>query len=166
MLFHVVGARHASPGAAPAQEQAAISWYPPLWGGTPARAAPAQETGCRFVVPAIVGEGTAGPARTYSLYKPPSKWQTLPTCHCEEATRPTWQSRGGTCSSYRAGDKTCKPIASVAALTAQPLRVGNDCGTNLYGSTAPNRLCSAEEANGRRGNRRPRPDGRALQAKT
>ena len=38
MLFHVVGARHASPGAAPAQE-----------------------TGCRFVVPAIVGEGTAGP---------------------------------------------------------------------------------------------------------
>ena len=23
--------------------------------------------------------------RTYSLYKPPSKWQTLPICHCEEA---------------------------------------------------------------------------------
>ena len=38
MLFHVVGARHASPGAAPAQE-----------------------TGCRFVVPAIVGEGLAPP---------------------------------------------------------------------------------------------------------
>ena len=38
MLFHIVGARHASPGAAPAQE-----------------------TGCRFVVPAIVGEGLAPP---------------------------------------------------------------------------------------------------------
>ena len=23
--------------------------------------------------------------RTYSPYKPPSKWQTLPICHCEEA---------------------------------------------------------------------------------
>ena len=38
MLFHIVGARHASPGAAPAQE-----------------------TGCRFAVPAIVGEGHAPP---------------------------------------------------------------------------------------------------------
>ena len=25
--------------------------------------------------------------RTYSPYKPPSKWQTLPICHCEEAFR-------------------------------------------------------------------------------
>ena len=32
--------------------------------------------------------------RTYSPYKPPSKWQTLPTCHCEAPKGP-WQSWEG-----------------------------------------------------------------------
>ena len=32
--------------------------------------------------------------RTYSPYKPPSKWQTLPICHCEAPEGP-WQSREG-----------------------------------------------------------------------
>ena len=32
--------------------------------------------------------------RAYSPYKPPSKWQTLPTCHCEAPKGP-WQSREG-----------------------------------------------------------------------
>ena len=32
--------------------------------------------------------------RTYSPYKPPSKWQTLPICHCEAPKGP-WQSREG-----------------------------------------------------------------------
>ena len=48
------------------------------------------------------------------------KRQTPPTCHCEGASRP-WQSREGTCSPYRPPSKRHAPIASVAALTAQPL---------------------------------------------
>ena len=32
--------------------------------------------------------------RTYSPYKPPSKWQTLTICHCE-APKGSWQSREG-----------------------------------------------------------------------
>ena len=52
--------------------------------------------------------------------EPSSKRQPPPTCHCEEA-QPTWQSREGTSSSYKVPIKTYQPIASVAALTAQPL---------------------------------------------
>ena len=48
------------------------------------------------------------------------KRQTPPTCHCEGASCP-WQSREGTCSPYRPPSKRHAPIASVAALTAQPL---------------------------------------------
>ena len=48
------------------------------------------------------------------------KRQTPPTCHCEGASC-LWQSREGTCSPYRPPSKRHAPIASVAALTAQPL---------------------------------------------
>ena len=50
--------------------------------------------------------------------------------------RPTWQSRAGSCSSYRLPIKPYKPIASVAALTAQPLAAlpPYGCGVPLAGS--------------------------------
>ena len=67
--------------------------------------------------------------------RPSSKRQPPPTCHCEEA-QPTWQSREGTSSSYKVPIKTYQPIASVAALTAQPLAAlpPYGCGVPLAGS--------------------------------
>ena len=67
--------------------------------------------------------------------EPSSKRQPPPTCHCEEA-QPTWQSREGTSSSYKIPIKTYQPIASVAALTAQPLAAlpPYGCGVPLAGS--------------------------------
>ena len=67
--------------------------------------------------------------------EPSSKRQPPPTCHCEEA-QPTWQSREGTSSSYKVPIKTYQPIASVAALTAQPLAAlpPYGCGVPLAGS--------------------------------
>ena len=44
--------------------------------------------------------------RTCNLYKPPSKWQTLPTCHCEGALRP-WQSRRHVAANV--GERTAGP---------------------------------------------------------
>ena len=38
---------------------------------------PARSGQCR-------GADSRARRRTCNLYKPPSKWQTLPTCHCEE----------------------------------------------------------------------------------
>ena len=63
------------------------------------------------------------------------KRQTPPTCHCEGASCP-WQSREGTCSPYRPPSKRHAPIASVAALTAQPLAAlpPYGCGVPLAGS--------------------------------
>ena len=57
-------------------------------------------------------------------------------CHCEEGASPTWQSREGTSSSYKVPIKTYQPIASVAALTAQPLAAlpPYGCGVPLAGS--------------------------------
>ena len=48
----------------------------------------------------------------------------------------TWQSREGTSSSYKVPIKTYQPIASVAALTAQPLAAlpPYGCGVPLAGS--------------------------------
>ena len=62
------------------------------------------------------------------------KRQTPPTCHCEGASCP-WQSREGTCSPYRPPSKRHAPIASVAALTAQPLAAlpPYGCGVPLAG---------------------------------
>ena len=50
--------------------------------------------------------------------------------------RPTWQSREGTYSSYRLPIKRNAPIASVAALTAQPLAAlpPYGCGVPFTGS--------------------------------
>ena len=48
------------------------------------------------------------------------KWKWPKVCHCEGALRP-WQSREGSAVSYRLPLKWHAPIASVAALTAQPL---------------------------------------------
>ena len=63
------------------------------------------------------------------------KRQTPPTCHCEGASCP-WQSREGTCSPYRPPSKWHAPIASVAALTAQPLAAlpPYGCGVPFTGS--------------------------------
>ena len=63
------------------------------------------------------------------------KRQTPPTCHCEGASCP-WQSREGTCSPYRPPSKRHAPIASVAALTAQPLAAlpPYGCGVPLAGT--------------------------------
>ena len=144
MLFHIVGARHASPGAAPAQE-----------------------TGCRFAVPAIVGEGHA----------PPGDALTVRTSHRQNGKRfrlviarskATWQSREGTSSSCKVSIKTHRPIASAAAFPAQPLAAlpPYGCGVPFTGSKRlwqsqvverHRRTCkgfelSCEEANGRRGN--------------
>ena len=41
--------------------------------------------------------------------------------------RPTWQSREGTCSSYKPPLKWCAPIASVAALVVQGRRAREKC---------------------------------------
>ena len=41
-----------------------------------------------------------------SPYKPPLKWQTLPTCHCEGALRP-WQSRRPVAANV--GERTAGP---------------------------------------------------------
>ena len=56
-------------------------------------------------------------------------------CHCEAPKGP-WQSREGTSSSYKVPIKTYQPIASVAALTAQPLAAlpPYGCGVPLAGS--------------------------------
>ena len=44
----------------------------------PMAISPARSGQCR-------GADSRARRRTCNLYKPPSKWQTLPTCHCEEA---------------------------------------------------------------------------------
>ncbi len=49
------------------------------------------------------------------------KTATAPDLSLRGGHRPTWQSREGTSSSYKVPIKTYQPIASVAALTAQPL---------------------------------------------
>ena len=63
------------------------------------------------------------------------KWQRPPICHCEGALRP-WQSREGSSSSYKVTIKTHRPIASVAAVTAQPLAAlpPYGCGVPFTGS--------------------------------
>ena len=57
------------------------------------------------------------------------------TCHCEAPTGP-WQSREGTADSHRLSIKAYQPIASVAALTAQPLAAlpPYGCGVPFTGS--------------------------------
>ena len=56
-------------------------------------------------------------------------------CHCEGASRP-WQSREGTADLERLSLKWYVPIASVAAVTAQPLAAlpPYGCGVPLAGS--------------------------------
>ena len=56
-------------------------------------------------------------------------------CHCEGALRP-WQSREGTADLERLSLKWYVPIASVAAVTAQPLAAlpPYGCGVPLAGS--------------------------------
>ena len=60
------------------------------------------------------------------------------TCHCEAPKGP-WQSREGTSSSYKVPIKTHQPIASVAAVTAQPLAAlpPYGCGVPFTGSERP-----------------------------
>ena len=64
-------------------------------------------------------------------HRPALKWKWPKVCHCEGALRP-WQSREGSAVSYRLPLKWHAPIASVAALTAQPL-----AALPLYGSGVP-----------------------------
>ena len=81
--------------------------------------------------------GGACPSRRCSndRYRLPSKRQTSPICHCEGALRP-WQSREGTADSERLSSKWHAPIASVAAVPAQPLAAlpPYGCGVPLAGS--------------------------------
>ena len=81
--------------------------------------------------------GRAVPSRRCSndRYRLPSKRQTSPICHCEGALRP-WQSREGTADSERLSSKWHAPIASVAAVPAQPLAAlpPYGCGVPLAGS--------------------------------
>ena len=56
----------------------------------PMAISPARSGQCR-------GADSRARRRTCNLYKPPSKWQTLPTCHCEAPTgpwRPEREARG------------------------------------------------------------------------
>ena len=64
------------------------------------------------------------------------KTATAPDLSLRGGHRPTWQSREGTSSSYKVPIKTYQPIASVAALTAQPLAAlpPYGCGVPLAGS--------------------------------
>ena len=59
--------------------------------------------------------------------------RTTLTCHCEE--RSDVAISGRQCSSYKLSLKWCAPIASVAALTAQPLAAlpPYGCGVPLAG---------------------------------
>ncbi len=59
-------------------------------------------------------------------------------CHCEGASRP-WQSREGTADLERLSLKWYVPIASVAAVTAQPLAAlpPYGCGVPLAGNERP-----------------------------
>ena len=63
------------------------------------------------------------------------KWGRFQICHCEGALRP-WQSREGTADSERLSSKWHAPIASVAAVPAQPLAAlpPYGCGVPLAGS--------------------------------
>ena len=69
----------------------------------PMAISPARSGQCR-------GADSRARRRTCNLYKPPSKWQTLPTCHCEERSdvaispTPIGQCRG---ADSRARRRTC-----------------------------------------------------------
>ena len=64
------------------------------------------------------------------------KMASAPDLSLRGGRRPTWQSREGTYSSYRLPIKRNAPIASVAALTAQPLAAlpPYGCGVPFTGS--------------------------------
>ena len=63
--------------------------------------------------------------------------------------RPTWQSREGTCSSYKPPLKWCAPIASVAALSERHWQLQ----ISVYpADRTGHQICHCEEAVGRRGN--------------
>ena len=63
--------------------------------------------------------------------------------------RPTWQSREGTCSSYKPLLKWCAPIASVAALSERHWQLQ----ISVYpADRTGHQICHCEEAVGRRGN--------------
>ena len=79
--------------------------------------------------------------RTYSPYKAPSKWQTLPICHCEAPEGP-WQSRDG---SHVDRTRHCRGAACRSRRrTYSPYKPPSKW------QTLP--ICHCEEANGRRGN--------------
>ena len=79
-----------------------------------------------------MGNGSTGP----QILQYKFSGARFQTCHCEEGESPTRQSREGTYSSHKPPLKWCVPIASVAALTAQPLAAlpPYGCGVPLAGS--------------------------------
>ena len=79
-----------------------------------------------------MGNGSTGP----QILQYKFSGARFQTCHCEEGESPTRQSREGTCSSHKPPLKWCVSIASVAALTAQPLAAlpPYGCGVPLAGS--------------------------------
>ena len=114
-------------------------------------------------------------------HRPALKWKWPKVCHCEGALRP-WQSREGSAVSYRLPLKWHAPIASVAALTAQPLAAlppygcgvplaGSDrlggwqyCGTNSVAQCP--QICHCEAPKGPWQSRSTRPDNKMAPAKT
>ena len=88
--------------------------------------------------PFVRCRGGACPSRhcTGGKCGPMLKRQWPPSLSLRGGRRPTWQSREGTSSSYKVPIKTHRPIASVAALTAQPLAAlpPYGCGVPFTGS--------------------------------
>ena len=78
--------------------------------------------------------------RTYSPYKPPSKWQTLPICHCEEAN-----GRRGALSAKREevplGCNLAVPGRNVGKPSAKSQLPSRDCHVaSLLAMTNPGAL--------------------------
>ena len=79
-----------------------------------------------------MGNGSTGP----QILQYKFSGARFQTCHCEEGESPTRQSREGTADLERLSLKWHAPIASVAAVTAQPLAAlpPYGCGVPLAGS--------------------------------
>ena len=90
--------------------------------------------------------------RTYSPYKPPSKWQTLPTCHCEAPKGP-WQSRSTWPDNKMAPAKTQLPardshVASLLGMTRQAGAVVHQCPSAVELSPTRRSMSAATDAIG------------------
>ena len=92
---------------------------------------PARSGQCR-------GADSRARRRTCNLYKPPLKWQTLPTCHCEErsdvAISParSGQCRGAACRSRRRTCNLYKPPSKWKTLPTCHCEERSDVAISQY----------------------------------